>query len=82
LPPSLSPTDIKDRIRAFDNRVDALFDEARGHPILDRFMYGASELGDFSLVWHMVGLARGLTSDDRADEAIRLPSSSPANRCS
>ena len=35
-------------------------------------MYGASELGDFSLLWHMVGLARGLTSDERADEAIRL----------
>jgi len=72
LPRSLSPTDIRDRVRAFDNRVDVLFDEARGHPVFDRVMYGASEVGDFSLLWHMIGLARGLTSDERADEAIRL----------
>jgi undecaprenyl-diphosphatase len=72
LPPSLSPTDIKDRVRAFDDRVDGLFDEVRGHPAVDRLMYGASEVGDFSLVWHMVGMARGLTSNERADEAIRL----------
>jgi membrane-associated phospholipid phosphatase len=52
--------------------VDATFDKMRGHPTIDRLMYGASELGDFSLLWHMVGLARGLTSDKRANEAIRL----------
>jgi undecaprenyl-diphosphatase len=52
--------------------VDDAFDNLRGHPTIDRFMYGASELADFSLLWHIVGLARGLTSDKRADEAIRL----------
>ncbi|HEX2382997.1 MAG TPA: phosphatase PAP2 family protein [Acidimicrobiales bacterium] len=72
MPKSLSPTDIRDHVRAFDDRVDARFDEVRGHPVFDRLMYGASELGDFSMLWHMVGLARGLTSDERADEAIRL----------
>jgi undecaprenyl-diphosphatase len=72
LPKSLSPTDFKGRVRAFDDRVDAIFDQTRGHPTIDRLMYGASELGDFSLLWHMVGMARGLTSDQRADEAIRL----------
>ncbi|HEY2814809.1 MAG TPA: phosphatase PAP2 family protein [Acidimicrobiales bacterium] len=68
----LSPTDLKEGVRAFDQRVDSLFDEARGNAMVDRLMYGASELGDFSLIWHLVGLARGLTSDERADEAIRL----------
>ncbi len=72
MPKSLSPTDFKGRVRAFDDRVDAIFDQTRGHPTIDRLMYGASELGDFSLLWHMVGMARGLTSDQRADEAIRL----------
>lgn len=59
-------------MRAFDDRVDALLDRVRGHPVADRALYAASELGDFSLVWHLVGAARGLTSDQRADEAIRL----------
>jgi undecaprenyl-diphosphatase len=69
---SLSPTDIKERIHAFDDHVDTVFDRVRGDPVVDRVMYGASELGDFSLLWHMVGMARGLTSDERADQAIRL----------
>jgi undecaprenyl-diphosphatase len=72
LPRPLSPTDVKERVRAFDDDVDRQFDRLRGHPVADRLMYGASELGDFSLLWHMVGLARGLTSDERADDAIRL----------
>jgi undecaprenyl-diphosphatase len=72
LPRSLSPTDLKERVRAFDDRVDALFDHVRGNPIADRVMYAASELGDFSLMWHIVGMARGLTSNERADEAFRL----------
>ena len=52
--------------------MDKTFDQMRGNPALDRVMYGASELADFSLLWHMVGVARGLTSDERANEAIRL----------
>lgn len=70
LPPSL--TDALGRVRAFDDRVDTAFDAIRGHKTADRAFYGASELGDFSLLWHLLGTARGLTSDRRADEAIRL----------
>ena len=44
----------------------------RGNKTADRLFYAASELGDFSLLWHLVGVARGLTSDERADEAFRL----------
>jgi len=72
LPPSHSLTDVVARIRAFDDRVDAIVDQLRGHKTADRAFYAASELGDFSLIWHLVGMARGLTSDQRADEAIRL----------
>lgn len=67
-----SPTDVFSRIRAFDDRVDGAFDSLRGNKAADRFFYGASELADFSLIWHLVGVARGVTSDRRADEAIRL----------
>jgi undecaprenyl-diphosphatase len=32
----------------------------------------ASHLGDFSLIWHIVAAARGVTSDRRADQALAL----------
>ncbi len=56
----------------FDAACDRLLDRVRGHPVLDRVMYGASTLGDWSLIWHLIGTARGVTSVRRADEAIRL----------
>jgi membrane-associated phospholipid phosphatase len=67
-------TDLLARIRAFDDRADAAIDSLRGNKLADRAFYAASELGDFSLIWHLVGTARGLTSDRRANEAIRLSS--------
>jgi undecaprenyl-diphosphatase len=71
-PTPLSRADLVARVRAFDDRVDGAFDALRGHKTADRLFYGASELGDFSLIWHLVGAARGVTSDRKADEAIRL----------
>lgn len=70
LPPSLS--ELTARVHRFDNRVDQAVDGLRGNKIADRAFYAASELGDFSLIWHLLGVVRGLTSDERADEAIRL----------
>lgn len=70
--PPLSLADLKNRVRQFDDGVDGAFDALRGHKTADRLFYGASELGDFSLIWHLFGVARGLTSDRKADEAIRL----------
>jgi membrane-associated phospholipid phosphatase len=60
------------RASAFDRRVDRAFDRIRGHPHIDHAYYLASELGDFSLIWHLIGTARGLRSDRDADAAIRL----------
>jgi undecaprenyl-diphosphatase len=71
-PPLPSPTDVFAPVRAFDDRVDGFFDVLRGNKLADRFFYGASELADFSLIWHLVGAARGVTDDRKADEAIRL----------
>jgi len=55
--------------RAAERVVDG---RLRGRPRIDRAMYLASELGDFSLCWHLLGAARGLTSDAAAAEAVRL----------
>jgi undecaprenyl-diphosphatase len=57
----------------FDDRVDQLWGTAfRGRPAADRLFYLASELGDFSLIWHLVGAAQGLRSDPDADATIRM----------
>lgn len=59
-------------VEAFDERVDALVDRLRGRPAIDRLMYTASELADFSLLWHLIGTGRGLRSDRHLREAVRL----------
>jgi undecaprenyl-diphosphatase len=44
----------------FDEAVDSRVDEVRGHVAIDRLMYEASELGDFALIWHLIGIGQGL----------------------
>lgn len=56
----------------FDQRVDELLERARNHPAAAKVFQAASHLGDFSLVWHLVGAARGVTSTKRATQAIAL----------
>jgi undecaprenyl-diphosphatase len=65
------PGRVVARVAAFDRRVDKEIDRYR-NPTLDRVMYLATELGDFALIWHLVGTARGLVSDRHAREALRL----------
>ena len=67
------PARITARVTAFDRRVDKAVDGVRS-PGLDRFFYAATELGDFALIWHMIGVARGLRSDRHAADAVRLSS--------
>jgi undecaprenyl-diphosphatase len=67
------PRPLADRVRAFDARVDRAFDTIRGNPVADRIMYGASALGDFSLVWHLVGVGRAVRGGRTHErEAARL----------
>lgn len=57
----------------FDAAVDGFFERnLRGRPVIDRIFYSASALGDFSLIWHLIGMARGVRSDRDADAAVRL----------
>ncbi|HJR24328.1 MAG TPA: phosphatase PAP2 family protein [Acidimicrobiales bacterium] len=56
----------------FDAAVDARLVRLRGHRALDRLMYGASELGDWSLVWHLVGLSQALLPGREPLSAVRL----------
>jgi len=65
------PARITRAVAGFDRRADAAIDGIR-HPALDKVMYALTELGDFALIWHMVGVARGLRSDRDAGDAVRL----------
>lgn len=67
LPPALAR-----RVTAFDDAVDAWFDKLRGDQLADRALYGASAIGDFSLIWHVAGAARALGGPRREREAVRL----------
>ena len=58
-------------VDAFDTRCDQLLEQLRGHPAADRLFATASHVGDFSLIWHAIGIARGI-SRGRADQAIVL----------
>lgn len=60
-------------VRRFDTAVDRWFDRRlRGRPGPDRLFYGASALGDFALLWHLVGASRALGGGRREPEAARL----------
>jgi len=59
-------------IVAFDEAVDQRVDRMRGHRSLDRLMYGASELGDWSLIWHLIGAGQGLLPGRDPMSAVRV----------
>jgi undecaprenyl-diphosphatase len=59
-------------IGRLDAAIDLRVDRRRGHPLVDQVMYTASELGDFSLVWHLIGTSRALAPDRRPIHAVRV----------
>ncbi|MEA3018789.1 MAG: hypothetical protein QOI47_313 [Actinomycetota bacterium] len=70
---TLLPGRLGERVKAFDDGVDRAFDAIRGNPVADRIMYGASALGDFSLLWHVAGVGRALRGGRLGErEALRL----------
>jgi membrane-associated phospholipid phosphatase len=67
------PGAFGERVKAFDHAVDRAFDKLRGNPTADRIFYGASAVGDFSLIWQICSVARALTGKEK--EAVRLSAS-------
>ncbi len=57
-------------ITTFDTWADARLERLRGNRFTDKVFTVASALGDFSLIWHLIGASRGLTSDSRANQAF------------
>ena len=58
------------KVAAFDYWADAKLERLRGKRVPDFVFTTASVLGDFSLIWHLIGATRGLTSESRANQAF------------
>jgi undecaprenyl-diphosphatase len=59
-------------VARFDDAVDRAFDHLRGNPVADRVFYAATELGDFGLIWVLIGATQGLRGDRQLARAGRL----------
>jgi membrane-associated phospholipid phosphatase len=57
-------------VARFDAAASRLLDRVRG-PVADRVFYAASELGDFSLIWHWVSAAQTLGRGATVESAFR-----------
>ncbi len=57
-------------IATFDTWADAGLERLRGNRFTDKMFTVASVLGDFSLIWHLIGATRGLTSESHANQAF------------
>jgi undecaprenyl-diphosphatase len=69
-----APGSAGELVKRFDLAVDGWFDRRlRGRPWADRLFYGASAVGDFALLWHLVGSTRALVGGRRQEaEGVRL----------
>jgi membrane-associated phospholipid phosphatase len=59
-------------VARFDEAADAALDRLRGQPVADRVFYTAARLGDWSMIWHLVAIARALVSPRRRREVVRV----------
>lgn len=55
-----TPRQLSVPVRRFDSAVERAFVGLRGKPLVDRVFYTASELGNHSLLWHLVATAQGV----------------------
>ncbi|MCY3636633.1 MAG: phosphatase PAP2 family protein [bacterium] len=65
------PTEDSAAVEAFDEAAEQLFDRLRGKPVADRVFYTASELGNFSILWHALAWA-GANSKRGRRRALRV----------
>ena len=56
----------------FDLAVDRGFDRLRGDIVADRVFYAASELGDFGLIWVILGVVKGIRRDGDLAVAAKM----------
>lgn len=63
---------VRRGVTAFDLAADRAFDHLRGKTVPDRVFYAASQLGDFGLIWVLLGTVKGLRKGDDLATALRM----------
>jgi undecaprenyl-diphosphatase len=66
------PAPFGPAVAAFDAAVDRWLDRRRGTPVVDRVMYTASAVGDWSLIWHAIGVVAAVARPATARRSVRL----------
>ena len=67
-----TPRQLAAPIRRFDTTIERVFDAVRGQPLVDRVFYTASELGNHSLIWHLLATAQGVRRGGDLAGTVRL----------
>ena len=67
-----TPRQLAAPIRHFDTAVERAFGALRGKPVVDRVFYTASELGNHSLIWHLLATTQGLRRGGDLAGTVRL----------
>ena len=57
---------------SFDDAGDRFFEPLRTHKLTNRIFGFASTIGDFSIVWHLIGFSRAIGSTERLQQALAL----------
>ena len=63
---------LGEQVARFDRWADVQLEHLRGHRIADTVFTSATKLGDFSLIWHLTNVTRGLTGGRRAGQVPLL----------
>lgn len=62
---------LRPAVHGFDRRADAALERLRDRPATDAVFRTASEVGDFSAVWHVLNIGRGVLVG-RPDQVVAL----------
>lgn len=63
---------MKQAMGRLDDTVDQWCERVRDHRVARRLFDIASTVGDFSILWHAIGLVRAIGSVDRLQQALAL----------
>ena len=58
------------RFERFDNKVDSALEHIRDYKVVKVIFSAASAVGDFGILWHIIGLLRSIGSMDRLQQAL------------
>ena len=68
----MSGVATNDRVQAVDNRIDEWWNRWRGNAVLDKVFFAATNVGEFSVIWHAWGVQRAIRCRWTWGEAARF----------